>query len=154
MSLLETYIGSWKGEGMLVGGQKPEPFRCRLTINKGNLNKVNYAGRCTLVDMNLSVSGTIAFDDKSRTLSGGDELECGLQGRRGRQEGRRHDHLRSRRAGDRQRRQQYPHRYADLELIGESINDRLRSRVQQLGQRADREGAVRPLISAGSVPDL
>ncbi len=66
MSLLESYVGNWSGQGMLVGGQNPEPFRCRLNIAKGNLNKVNYAGRCTLVDMNLSVSGTIAFDDKGR----------------------------------------------------------------------------------------
>ncbi len=80
MSLLETYIGSWKGDGMLVGGQKPEPFRCRLTINKGNLNKVNYAGRCTLVDMNLSVSGTIAFDDKSRTYQAVMSSNAGFKG--------------------------------------------------------------------------
>jgi hypothetical protein len=80
MSLLETYIGSWKGEGMLVGGQNPEPFRCRLTINKGNLNKVNYAGRCTLVDMNLSVSGTIAFDDKSRRYQAVMSSNAGFKG--------------------------------------------------------------------------
>ena len=80
MGLLETYIGSWKGEGMLVGGQKPEPFRCRLTINKGNLNKVNYAGRCTLVDMNLSVSGTIAFDDKARRYQAVMSSNAGFKG--------------------------------------------------------------------------
>jgi hypothetical protein len=80
MSLLETYIGSWKGEGMLVGGQKPEPFRCRLTINKGNLNKVNYAGRCTLIDMNLSVSGTIAYDDKARRYQAAMSSNAGFTG--------------------------------------------------------------------------
>lgn len=64
--LLVSYVGDWKGAGALVGGQNPEPFRCRLGISKGNLAKINYAGRCSLVDMNLSVSGTIAFDEKGQ----------------------------------------------------------------------------------------
>jgi len=63
---LNAYIGNWKGTGALVGGQNPEPFTCRLGISQGNLNKINYAGRCSLIDMNLSVSGTIAFDDKAQ----------------------------------------------------------------------------------------
>lgn len=66
VEVLESYVGDWKGSGALVGGQNPEPFRCRLGISKGNLNKINYAGRCSLIDMNLSVSGTIAFDDKAQ----------------------------------------------------------------------------------------
>lgn len=66
VELLDSYVGDWKGSGALVGGQNPEPFRCRLGISKGNLNKINYAGRCSLIDMNLSVSGTIAFDDKAQ----------------------------------------------------------------------------------------
>jgi hypothetical protein len=67
LALLSNYIGEWSGSGELVGGEKPEPFSCRLTINKGNQAKINYAGRCTLVSMNLSVTGTIAFDDASQT---------------------------------------------------------------------------------------
>ena len=59
MALLSNYIGEWSGSSQLVGGPEPEPFSCRLTINKGNQAKINYAGRCTLVNMNLSVSGTI-----------------------------------------------------------------------------------------------
>ncbi len=66
VELLDSYVGDWKGSGALVGGQNAEPFRCRLGISKGNLNKINYAGRCSLVDMNLSVSGTIAYDDKAQ----------------------------------------------------------------------------------------
>lgn len=62
-SLLASYIGNWRGESMLVGGEKPEPFRCRLSVTQGNQGKINYAGRCTLVNMNLSVSGTIAYID-------------------------------------------------------------------------------------------
>jgi hypothetical protein len=94
MSLLETYIGSWRGDGTLVGGQRPEPFRCRLTINKGNLNKVNYAGRCTLVDMNLSVSGTIAYDDKARRYQAVMSSNAGFKGTAvGRQSGDKITHI-------------------------------------------------------------
>jgi hypothetical protein len=67
LALLTSYIGEWRGSSMLVGGKKPEPFKCRLSIDKGNQAKINYAGRCTLVSMNLSVNGTIAYDDPSQT---------------------------------------------------------------------------------------
>lgn len=63
VELLSSYIGQWQGEGALVGGEVPEPFRCRLSIAKGNQAKINYTGRCSLVDANLSISGTIAFND-------------------------------------------------------------------------------------------
>jgi hypothetical protein len=63
VDLLSSYIGKWSGAGVLVGGKAPESFRCRLTIAKGNQSKINYSGRCTLVNMNLSVAGTIAYDD-------------------------------------------------------------------------------------------
>jgi hypothetical protein len=67
IALLSSYIGEWSGAGVLKGGKEPQPFKCRLTIDKGNQAKINYAGRCTLVNMNLSVSGTIAYDDASRS---------------------------------------------------------------------------------------
>ena len=67
LALLTAYIGEWRGSSVLEGGKKPEPFKCRLTVDKGNQTKINYAGRCTLVSMNLSVSGTIAYDDPSQT---------------------------------------------------------------------------------------
>ena len=67
MALLSNYIGEWSGSSALIGGETPEPFSCRLTINKGNQSKINYTGRCTLTTMNLSVTGTIAFDDATRT---------------------------------------------------------------------------------------
>lgn len=67
VSPLSSYIGDWSGSSVLQGGDKPEPFSCRLTVDKGNQGKINYAGRCTLVNMNLSVSGTIAYDDASQT---------------------------------------------------------------------------------------
>jgi hypothetical protein len=66
LDLLTSYIGKWDGAGVLVGGKAPESFRCRLTVAKGNQAKINYSGRCTLVNMNLSIAGTIAFDDSTQ----------------------------------------------------------------------------------------
>jgi hypothetical protein len=80
LSLLASYVGSWKGSGALVGGEKPESFRCRLTVSKGNQAKINYAGRCSLVDMNLSVSGTIAFDEKSQRYQAAMSSNAGFTG--------------------------------------------------------------------------
>ena len=61
MSLLASYIGDWRGESALVGGNRNEPFRCRLGVSQGNSLKINYTGRCTLVNATLSISGTIAY---------------------------------------------------------------------------------------------
>lgn len=80
MELLTSYIGSWRGEGVLTGGAEPEPFRCRLTVNKGNETKINYAGRCTLVRMNLSVSGTILYNDSTRRYEAAMSSNAGFTG--------------------------------------------------------------------------
>lgn len=66
LDLLKSYVGSWSGSSVLVGGEKPESFRCRLTVAPGTDAKINYSGRCTLVNMNLSVAGTIAYNDAAR----------------------------------------------------------------------------------------
>lgn len=80
LELLSSYVGDWKGSGALVGGAQPESFRCRLGVSKGNQAKINYAGRCTLVDMTLSVSGTIAFDDKSQRYQAAMSSNAGFTG--------------------------------------------------------------------------
>jgi len=80
LDLLTSYIGSWHGQSVLVGGKAPESFTCRLTIAKGKLAKINYAGRCALVDLNLSVSGTIAFDDASQTYQAAMSSNAGFTG--------------------------------------------------------------------------
>ena len=77
---LVSYIGNWSGSGVLVGGESPEPFRCRLTIAKGNQLKINYSGRCSLINMNLSVSGTIAFDDAARRYQAAMSSNAGFTG--------------------------------------------------------------------------
>lgn len=80
LALLTSYVGDWKGSGALVGGAKPESFRCRLGVSKGNQAKINYAGRCTLVDMTLSVSGTIAYDDKIQRYQAAMSSNAGFTG--------------------------------------------------------------------------
>lgn len=80
MDLLSGYVGNWKGEGVMVGGQQPEAFRCRMQVQKGNQAKVNFAGRYTLVNFNLSVSGTIAFNDKTRHYEAAMSSNAGFSG--------------------------------------------------------------------------
>ena len=88
VDLLLSYVGDWRGQGALVGGEAPEPFKCRLTISKGNQSKINYAGRCSLVNMNLSVSGTIAYDDGGRRYQAAMSSNAGFTGLAvGRQQG-------------------------------------------------------------------
>jgi hypothetical protein len=80
MNYLASYVGSWQGSGTLVGGEKPESFRCRLTVAKGTAAKINYAGRCTLVNMNLSVAGTIAYNDAARRYEAAMSSNAGFTG--------------------------------------------------------------------------
>lgn len=65
VALLQSYIGDWRGRGTLTGANK-ETVVCRLSLNQGNQDKVNYNGRCTLAGNNLSVAGTLAYIDGSR----------------------------------------------------------------------------------------
>jgi hypothetical protein len=63
---LKSYVGEWTGTGNVVGGDMPETFTCRLTIAPGTASKVNYVGRCSLVNLNLSVRGTIAYVESTQ----------------------------------------------------------------------------------------
>lgn len=65
VALLKSYIGEWRGRGVLYGASE-ESVVCRLSLSEGNQDKVNYSGRCALAGTNLSVAGTIAYIDASR----------------------------------------------------------------------------------------
>jgi hypothetical protein len=65
-AFLESYIGNWKGEGLLTGGDEDESFACRVNVTKGREGKINYAGRCTVAGLNLTVAGTIAYIEESK----------------------------------------------------------------------------------------
>lgn len=80
LALLSSYIGNWRGESILVGSDDPEPFRCRLSVTKGNQAKINYAGRCSLTTANISVSGTIAYFDEKRRYEGVMSSNAGFTG--------------------------------------------------------------------------
>lgn len=60
MDLLKTYIGTWKGTGT-VSGNQAQPVTCRMALTKGNGDKLNYNGRCSLAGAQLAVYGTIAW---------------------------------------------------------------------------------------------
>ncbi len=80
IALLESYIGDWRGDSALVGTDKHEPFRCRLGVSKGNLGRINYTGRCTLVNATLSISGTIAYIDAQRRFEAAMSTNAGYTG--------------------------------------------------------------------------
>lgn len=80
LDLLRSYTGKWSGAGVLVGGEQPQPFRCRMTIARGTQIKINYSGRCTLVNMNLSVAGTIAFNDATGRYEAAMSSNAGFTG--------------------------------------------------------------------------
>lgn len=80
LSVLTSYIGDWRGSSALVGGGKSEPFTCRLSVAKGNQEKVNYTGRCSLVSANLSISGTIAFNDADNRYEAAMSSNAGFTG--------------------------------------------------------------------------
>lgn len=65
VALLKSYIGEWRGRGVLIGANK-ESVVCRLSLTQGNQDKVNYNGRCTLAGSNLSVAGTLAYVETNR----------------------------------------------------------------------------------------
>jgi hypothetical protein len=80
IEVLSTYIGEWKGESVLQGGETPKPFRCRLTIAKGNQSKINYSGRCTLVNTNISVAGTIGYNNSAKRYEAVMSSNAGFSG--------------------------------------------------------------------------
>lgn len=80
VAFLQSYIGNWKGSGTLTGGDEPETFNCRMQVTKGNMGKVNYAGRCSLVGLNLSVAGTLAYFDAAGRYEAAMTSNAGFSG--------------------------------------------------------------------------
>lgn len=65
VALIQSYIGEWRGRGVLIGAET-ETVVCRLSVTQGNQDKVNYSGRCTLAGTQLSVAGTITYVEAAR----------------------------------------------------------------------------------------
>lgn len=68
--LLQGFVGNWRGNSVLTGGDEPEEFTCRMTIADGNGSRINFAGRCSLIGINLAVNGTVAYIDENRRYEG------------------------------------------------------------------------------------
>jgi hypothetical protein len=79
LALLESYVGAWKGRGVLIGAEK-ESVVCRLSISKGNGDKVNYSGRCALAGQTVSVNGTLAYIDARRRYEAAMTTNAGFTG--------------------------------------------------------------------------
>ena len=60
VAMLKSYIGEWRGRGVLIGANTETVF-CRMTVTQGNQEKINYRGRCSLAGTQLSVAGTMAY---------------------------------------------------------------------------------------------
>jgi hypothetical protein len=65
IALLKSYIGDWRGRGTLTG-ENSETVVCRLSLQDGNEDKINYSGRCAIAGTNLSINGTLAYIDELR----------------------------------------------------------------------------------------
>jgi hypothetical protein len=65
VSLIKSYIGEWRGRGVLTGANS-ESVVCNLSLTQGNQDKVNYNGKCTLAGTRLSVAGTIAYVEAAK----------------------------------------------------------------------------------------
>jgi hypothetical protein len=69
VALLQSYIGDWRGRGVLIGANT-ETVVCRMSLTQGNQDKVNYSGRCSLAGTQLSVAGTMAYVEANRRFEG------------------------------------------------------------------------------------
>ena len=65
VALLQSYVGDWRGRGVLIGANT-ETVVCRLSLTQGNQDKVNYSGRCSLAGTQLSVAGTMAYVEANK----------------------------------------------------------------------------------------
>jgi hypothetical protein len=79
VALLQSYIGSWSGRGQVTGARS-ETVVCRLTLSRGNADKVNYSGRCAMAGTTLSVNGTLAYIDASRRFEAAMTTNAGFSG--------------------------------------------------------------------------
>lgn len=65
IELLTSYIGDWKGRGVLTGAES-ETVVCRLSLAPANQDKINYSGRCAMAGTTVSVNGTLAYIDAKK----------------------------------------------------------------------------------------
>ena len=69
VALLKSYEGTWRGKGQLSGTSNDQ-VSCRMSLNEGNSDKINYSGRCLIEGANLSINGTLAYIEASGRYEG------------------------------------------------------------------------------------
>jgi hypothetical protein len=79
IALLRSYLGNWKGRGV-VQGKNAETIVCRLMLTDGNNEKINYDGRCALAGANLAIHGTLAYIDASKRYEAAMTSNTSFQG--------------------------------------------------------------------------
>lgn len=79
VELLQSYVGSWRGRGVVTGAER-ETVLCQMSISKGNQDKVNYRGRCAMAGTTVSVNGTLAYIDASRRFEAAMTTNAGFSG--------------------------------------------------------------------------
>ncbi len=62
VSLLQSYIGTWKGLGEITRDNGDvESVKCKVNIIQSNQGRVGYKGRCAFAGGNFSIAGTMAY---------------------------------------------------------------------------------------------
>jgi hypothetical protein len=79
VEFLQTYLGNWKGRGVLTGANT-ETVVCKLALTDANTGKVNYEGRCSLAGTTLQMQGTIAYTEANRRFEAAMTSNVGFSG--------------------------------------------------------------------------
>ena len=80
MAVREVYTGTWNGKGTMKGAEA-ETVVCKMSLSKGNGDKLNLTGRCQLARAQLSVTGTIAYVEANKRYEA--VMNSGMGGFRG-----------------------------------------------------------------------
>lgn len=79
VALLNSYVGNYSGSGSL-SGPHPDRIKCRMVLQTGNANKVNYTGRCSVASATFSLVGTMAFIDSKNQFEAAMSSSAGVSG--------------------------------------------------------------------------
>jgi hypothetical protein len=58
-AMLQSYVGSYTGAGT-ISGNPPQRLNCRLSMQSGGADKIDYTGRCSGGGVGFSMTGLIS----------------------------------------------------------------------------------------------
>ncbi|HTJ58853.1 MAG TPA: hypothetical protein VL418_15005 [Devosiaceae bacterium] len=67
-ALLQSYVGSYVGQGTVFDGRTTRALRCRINFRPTGAVRVGYAGRCSAGGGSFSLAGVIAYDQSRRAF--------------------------------------------------------------------------------------